>query len=110
MGLNIYQEKLDLNMPYVAEMVRSTLVDRYGEAVMDSGWRVQTTINSSSQLAANAALVGGLRDYDRRHGWRGVEAESGSLEGRKILIIFILPKLLRFITKALKLSFNLEKP
>lgn len=83
MGLNIYQEKLDLNMPYVAEMVRSTLVDRYGEAVMDSGWRVQTTINSSSQLAANTALVGGLRDYDRRHGWRGVETESGSLEGRK---------------------------
>lgn len=83
MGLNIYQEKLDLNMPYVAEMVRSTLVDRYGEAVMDSGWRVQTTINSSSQLAANTALVGGLRDYDRRHGWRGVEAEEGTLKGRK---------------------------
>lgn len=82
-GLNLYQEKLDLNLPYIAEMARSSLVERFGETVMDSGWRVQTTVSSSSQLAADQALVGGLRSYDRRHGWRGVEAESGSLDGRK---------------------------
>lgn len=82
-GLNIYKEKLDLNMPYVAEMARNALSEKYGEQVMNSGWRVQLTIDSKSQLAADNALVSGLRSYDRRHGWRGVEAEEGSLEGRK---------------------------
>lgn len=83
MGLNLYKEQLDLNMPYVAEMARSSLVEKYGEKVMDSGWRVQLTIDSQDQLAADSALVGGLRSYDRRHGWRGVEAEEGELEGRR---------------------------
>ncbi len=82
-GLELYHEQLDMNMPYVAEMARNTLVERYGEKVMDSGWRVQLTIESGSQQAANSALVGGLRSYDRRHGWRGVEAEEGELAGRR---------------------------
>lgn len=82
-GLNIYKEKLDHNMPYLAEMARNSLTERYGEKVMNSGWRVQLTVNSRDQIAANSALVGGLRSYDRRHGWRGVEAKEGSLEGRK---------------------------
>lgn len=82
-GLKPYTEQLDLNMPYVAEMARNSLVEQYGDRVMDSGWRVQLTIDSQSQLDADAALVGGLRSYDRRHGWRGVEAESGELAGRK---------------------------
>ncbi len=83
LNLKLYEEQLDLNMPYLAEMARSSLVERYGEAVMDSGWRVQTTVDSESQLAADAAVVKGLRSYDRRHGWRGVEAEEGELAGRK---------------------------
>lgn len=78
-GLNIYQEKLDINMPYLAEMARSTLADKYGEQVMGSGWRVQLTVNSKEQIAAKNALVSGLKSYDTRHGWRGVEAESGDL-------------------------------
>ena len=83
LNLKLYEEQLDLNMPYLAEMARTSLVERYGEAVMDSGWRVQTTVDSESQLAADAAVVKGLRSYDRRHGWRGVEAEEGELAGRK---------------------------
>ena len=82
-GLNLYKEQLDMNMPYVAEMARSSLVEQYGEQVMDSGWRIQLTIDSKDQQAADSALVGGLRSYDRRHGWRGVEAEEGELEGRQ---------------------------
>lgn len=82
-GLKAYEEQLDYNMLYLSEMARNSLVERYGEQVMNSGWRVQLTVDSKSQLAADGALVGGLRAYDRRHGWRGVEAEEGKLEGRK---------------------------
>ncbi|MCL1622950.1 PBP1A family penicillin-binding protein [Moraxella sp. Tifton1] len=80
-GLRPYREKLDLNMPYLAEMTRKSLVEKYGEAVMDSGWRVQITINSNEQIAAEKALITGLKSYDMRHGnaWRGAEAESGNL-------------------------------
>lgn len=78
-GLNIYQEKLDMNMPYLAEMARSALVDKYGEQVMDSGWRVQLTVHSREQIAAENALISGLKSYTALHGWRGVEAESGDL-------------------------------
>ncbi|WFF38270.1 PBP1A family penicillin-binding protein [Moraxella nasibovis] len=80
-GLHLYREKLDLNMPYLAEMARNSLVEKYGESVMDSGWRVQMTVSSDEQIAAEQALIAGLRNYDTRHGngWQGAEAESGDL-------------------------------
>lgn len=78
-NLNMYQERLDYNMPYIAEMARTALVDKYGEHVMNSGWRVQLTVDSQNQLTAEQALVDGLKEYDKRHGWRGVEAEEGDV-------------------------------
>lgn len=79
-SLKLYQEKLDVNMPYLAEMTRSTLVDRYGEQVMHSGWRVRLTVNSEAQQSAEAAVLKGLIAYDHRHGWRGAEANDEPLE------------------------------
>lgn len=79
-GLHIYQEKLDLNMPYLAEMARSALVDKYGEQVMDSGWRVQLTVDSKDQIQAETAVIAGLKGYDRGSGYRGVEALDGNLK------------------------------
>ena len=79
-GINLYQEKLDVNMPYLAEMTRSTLVDRYGEQVMNGGWRVRLTVDSKAQTDAEAAVLTGLVAYDHRHGWRGAEANDEPLE------------------------------
>ncbi len=78
-GLNLYQEKLDLNMPYLAEMARSSLVETYGEQVMDSGWRVQLTVKSEDQIQAETAVIAGLKGYDFG-GYRGVEALKGNLK------------------------------
>lgn len=62
----------ELDAPYVAEMVRQELVDRYGEeAAYTQGFRVYTTVDSQQQLAANQAVVENLLDYDQRHGYRG---------------------------------------
>lgn len=63
----------DIDAGYVAEMVRAKLVKEYGTAVYNSGYNVYTTVNGRSQDAANKALRAGLQNYDRRHGWRGVE-------------------------------------
>lgn len=79
-GLKLYQEKLDVNMPYLAEMTRYALVNRYGEQVVNGGWRVRLTVDSEAQQAAEAAISKGLIAYDHRHGWRGAEANDEPLE------------------------------
>ncbi|WP_350560335.1 transglycosylase domain-containing protein [Psychrobacter sp. CAL346-MNA-CIBAN-0220] len=79
-GLNLYQEKLDVNMPYLAEMTRYALVNRYGKEVVNGGWRVRLTVDSQAQQDAEAAVLKGLIAYDHRHGWRGAEANDEPLE------------------------------
>ena len=79
-GINLYQEKLDVNMPYLAEMTRGALVERYGEQVMQSGWRVRLTVDSKAQTDAEKAVLTGLMAYEHRHGWRGAEANDEPLE------------------------------
>jgi penicillin-binding protein 1A len=65
---------VDVKAPYLAEMVRDEMVQRYGEDAYTSGFEVVTTIESSLQGMANRALRDTLLDYTRRHGYRGAEA------------------------------------
>jgi len=69
----LHQSPIDVNAPYIAEMVRAELVKQYGESAYTSGLKVITTVDSRLQTAANNALVKSLLDYDVRHGYRGVE-------------------------------------
>ncbi len=69
-----HEPKVELDAPYLAEMVRRTMSDRYGAESETSGFRVFTTVRSADQVAAAKAVRDGLVEYDRRHGWRGVEA------------------------------------
>ncbi|MBI5448100.1 MAG: penicillin-binding protein 1A [Gammaproteobacteria bacterium] len=77
--------KIEVNAPYVAEMVRSTMLNQYGNAAYTHGFRVYTTIDSKQQLAANQALTQALINYDRRHGYRGVEANLGKPEKNSLI-------------------------
>jgi penicillin-binding protein 1A len=58
---------IELEAPYIAEMVRQELVDRFGEEIYDKGYEVVTTIDSNMQVAANAAVNRALLEYDKRH-------------------------------------------
>src|ERR1043166_10199377 len=58
---------------HFAEMVRQVMYDRYKEAAYNNGFRVITTLLSTQQAAAYAAVRKGAQDYDRRHGYRGPE-------------------------------------
>ena len=63
---------IEVSAPYLAEMVRQEMVDRYGEdAAYTSGYRVYTTVHSEHQLAAERVLRDNLHAYDERHGYRG---------------------------------------
>ena len=79
-GIKLYKEKLDVNMPYLAEMTRASLVERYGDQVMHGGWRVRLTVDSKAQTDAESAVLTGLVAYEHRHGWRGAEANDEPLE------------------------------
>ena len=62
---------MELTAPYLAEMVRREMLERYGPEIYTAGYRVTTTVDSELQTAAVYAVRNGLLEYDRRHGYRG---------------------------------------
>ncbi len=69
----VYDRELDVPAPYPAEWVRQQLLGKFPD-LYSGGYEVVTTLRSDLQKAANDALRSGLIDYDRRHGYRGPEA------------------------------------
>ncbi|HSN05314.1 MAG TPA: PBP1A family penicillin-binding protein [Nitrospira sp.] len=58
--------------PYFVEHVRQQLVAKYGEtSVYKGGLQIYTTLNLEMQKAAEKAFLAGVRDLDKRQGWRG---------------------------------------
>ena len=70
---SLHSPSIDLEAPYVAEMVRKHLVEEYGDNTYGDGYVVTTTIRDTLQVAANRALNLALLQYDERHGYRGPE-------------------------------------
>jgi len=59
--------------PFFVEYVRQYLMAKYGsEEVLKQGYRVYTTVNHQLQKAAERSLIKGVREVDKRAGWRGV--------------------------------------
>ncbi|PAU88188.1 peptidase [Pseudomonas sp. WN033] len=63
----------EMEAPYVAEMARLEMIERYGERAYTDGFHVYTSVSSELQSYANRALREGLIEYDQRHGYRGPE-------------------------------------
>ncbi|MGO8831076.1 MAG: penicillin-binding protein 1A [Steroidobacteraceae bacterium] len=75
MESRLHGPSIEVDAPYVAEMVRNELQAKYGDSIYTAGYRVFTTIDSRLEDAAIVALRTGLLEYDRRHGWRGATAK-----------------------------------
>ncbi|MGB5332184.1 MAG: PBP1A family penicillin-binding protein [Woeseiaceae bacterium] len=71
MESQLHGAAVELNAPYVAEMVRSEMLKRYGEDTYTAGYQVVTALDSRLQTAANYALRNGLLEFTRRRGYRG---------------------------------------
>jgi penicillin-binding protein 1A len=67
----LHGPRVQIDAPYVGEMVRLALYEKYGERVYSDGFQVVTTIDGRLQRAADVALRSAVLEYDRRHGWRG---------------------------------------
>ena len=78
--LNMPDRGIRNKFPYVGEMVRSELVSKFGDLAVDSGYKVYTTVDYKRQEYAEDSVQKGLEDYDRRHGWRGAEANDKPLK------------------------------
>ena len=76
MESRLHGPKVDLQAPYVAEMVRREMIERYGPSAYTKGYKVITTIDSRLQADAEMALRAALLEYDRRHGYRGPLARA----------------------------------
>ncbi|MEJ1297431.1 MAG: penicillin-binding protein 1A [Candidatus Sedimenticola sp. (ex Thyasira tokunagai)] len=73
----LYKTQNEVEAPYIAEMVRSEMVERFGAGAYTNGYTVHTTVDSRLQAAANGAVRMALQAYDKRHGYRGI---SGRLD------------------------------
>ena len=67
----LYGTKNELSAPWVAEMARREMLQRYGEEAYSAGYKVITTLDSKLQAAANYSLRNGLLEFSRRRGYRG---------------------------------------
>ncbi|MGQ0801993.1 MAG: penicillin-binding protein 1A [Pseudomarimonas sp.] len=70
-----HEPPVEVDAPWVAELVRLEAVERFGDVALTNGYRVRTTLDGRLQEAANTATRTGLINYDQRHGWRGAEAK-----------------------------------
>jgi len=71
---SLHAVTLDAEAPYVAEMARAWMVERYSNDAYTAGYKVYTTIDPRLQNAANKSVREALLAYDQRHGYRGAEA------------------------------------
>ena len=71
----LHSPAIEVEAPYVAEMVRMDMLNRIGPHVFTDGYTVTTTIDSRLQRAAVDAVRAGLIEYDQRHGYRGPVAQ-----------------------------------
>jgi penicillin-binding protein 1A len=91
---SLHNPYIEVEAPYVAEMVRKQLIETYGNNAYISGLVVTTTIKDKNQTAANHGLRKALSEYDERHGYRGPEhhydlkADDSEAEWQRLLESF----------------------
>ncbi len=74
---------VEVEAPYIAEMVRGDLFTRFGADSYTAGYEVVTTVDSRLQHAAVKALRAALLDYDQRHGYRGPAGRVALVSGAR---------------------------
>ncbi len=70
--LNFHRPSNEQIGPHFVEYIRQLMVAKYGETmVYKGGLQIHTTLNLGMQRAAEAAFAAGIRELDKRQGWRG---------------------------------------
>ena len=73
-GLNFKRSKENVNLkaPYYTDYIKRYVIRKYGEdALYEGGLKIYIPLNYRMHLAAKKALEKGLRELDKREGYRG---------------------------------------
>lgn len=66
------KEEYEILAPFYLETLRQLLVQQLGEdVILNQGVKIQTGLDLNKQIAANEAVVKGLKELDKRQGFRG---------------------------------------
>ncbi len=68
--------EIKVSAPYLAEMIRQSMVEHFGPSAYTRGFNVYTTIQSNLQIHANRIIENHLLSYEQRHGYRGPVAHT----------------------------------
>lgn len=68
----LHVRKLDIDLPYVAEIIRNEMYQQYGEDAYNNGYRVYSTIDSQLQVLAEQTLRDSLHHFDEERRFRGI--------------------------------------
>ncbi|WP_347251252.1 penicillin-binding protein 1A, partial [Legionella sp.] len=79
-----HSTNVQVNAPYVAEMIRQSMFEHFGPKAYTKGYKVYTTIKGPLQIAANQVVTNNLLAYDRRHGYRGPVANISGMENQSV--------------------------
>ena len=71
LNASMHEANIQVNAPYVAEMIRESLFNNFGPEAYTKGYEVYTTIDAKLQKTANQVIESHLLQYDKRHGFRG---------------------------------------
>lgn len=64
--------EINVDAPYLADIIYSEMIGIYGkEEAETGGYQVFATAPSTTQMAAQKAVLHSLHDYDERHGYKG---------------------------------------
>jgi len=63
----------EVHAEYIAEMVRQSIFEQYGEETYTRGLEVHTTVDAQAQRAAYLAVRAGVMDFEQRQHYRGPE-------------------------------------
>jgi penicillin-binding protein 1A len=66
---------------FFVEEVRRRGLATLGQRLNEGGYYMRTTLDPKLQTAARVALMNGLEQYDRRHGWRGAWGHVDTADG-----------------------------
>jgi penicillin-binding protein 1A len=72
---NYHEPEMDFSAPYLAEMARQEMFEKFGENAYTDGYKVYTTVTKTLQNAATDAVRNNIIQYDIRHGYRGAARE-----------------------------------
>jgi penicillin-binding protein 1A len=87
--VNVYlREDFQKVAPYYTETVRQLVIKHLGEnIVLDKGLRIYTGLDYKRQIAAQDAVENGLRELDKRQGYRGPKKK---IEAPEVVNDFLL--------------------